>query len=86
MGAAKQLDKQINQYLPLLNDRQKETVLTVVKSFVEEEEARWTDKEYQSEMERRFSELERGKVKGITLEDLESRARQSYKNRKRKKE
>lgn len=85
MATAKALDKEINQYLPLLNYRQKKTVLTVVKSFVEEEEARWTDKAYRAEMNRRFTELENGKVKGITLDELEANAKQSYKNRKRKK-
>lgn len=33
MSAAPSLDKEINQYLSLLTDRQKEAVLTVVKTF-----------------------------------------------------
>ena len=35
-------------------------------------------------MYRRFAELETGKVKGHTLEEMEAGARESYKNRKRK--
>ena len=38
MGAVKPLDKQINDYLLQLNDKQKRAVLTVVKTFVEEQE------------------------------------------------
>jgi hypothetical protein len=37
-------------------------------------------------MDRRFGELETGKVKGYTLEEVEAGARESYKNRKRKKQ
>ncbi len=33
----KSLDKEINHYLPRLSSRQKQTVLTVVKAFSEED-------------------------------------------------
>ena len=42
MSAAKPLDKEIAQYLPHLNVKQKRTVLTVVKTFIEEQ-ADWWD-------------------------------------------
>jgi predicted transcriptional regulator len=42
MSAAKSLDKEIAQYLPHLNVKQKRTVLTVVKTFIEEQ-ADWWD-------------------------------------------
>ena len=79
MGAIKLIDKEIAEYMALLSVQQKEVVLSVVKSFAREE-AWWNDKVYIAEMDRRFSELESGSVKGITLEQLESDARQSYKN------
>ncbi len=85
MGAVKQLDKEINTYLNHLSVQQKEVVLSVVKTFAGEEEAWWSDKIYMAEMDRRFAELESGKVKGITLDELEKGARQAYKNGKRKK-
>ncbi|MDQ3681962.1 MAG: addiction module protein [Bacteroidota bacterium] len=44
------------------------------------------EKEYIEEMDRRFAEMESGKEKGITLDELEAGARQSYKSRKRKKQ
>lgn len=86
MGTVKSLDKEISHYLPRLSSRQKETVLTVVKTFAEEAEPdKWKDKTFMAEMDRRFSEMESGKVKTYTLEEVEAEARQSYKKRKRKK-
>ena len=86
MGTAKSIDKEITHYLPRLSSRQKETVLTVVKTFAEEgNEDIWKNKEFISEMDRRFAEMENGKVKTYTLEQVETEARQSYSNRKKKK-
>jgi hypothetical protein len=85
MGAAQPLDKEITHYLGHLSTEQKKVVLSVVKSFAREEEAWIDDKAYIDEMDRRFKDLETGKVKGLQLEDLAIRARQAYKNRKRKK-
>ena len=85
MGAAQPLDKEITQYLGHLSTEQKKVVLSVVKSFAREEEAWIDDKAYIDEMDRRFKDLETGKVKGLKLEDLEARVRQAYKNKKRKK-
>lgn len=85
MAAAKPLVNEINQYLPQLNPQQQKAILSVVKSFVQEDEW-WNDKEYIAEMDKRFREMESGKVKGITLDVAEDKARQSYKNMKRKKQ
>jgi hypothetical protein len=41
MGAVKPLDKQINHYLGRLNNNQKEVVLSVVKTFAQEETDWW---------------------------------------------
>ena len=86
MGATKLLDKEITHYLGHLSTQQKEVVLSVVKTFAGEEELSWNDKTYIAEMDRRFAELETGKVKGYTLEEMEAGARESYKNQKRKKQ
>jgi hypothetical protein len=85
MGAAKPLDKEITHYLGHLSTEQKKVVLSVVKSFAREEEAWVDDKAYITEMDRRFKELETGKVKGLTMDELATRTRQAYKNRKRRK-
>jgi putative addiction module component (TIGR02574 family) len=85
MGAAKPLDKEITHYLGYLSNEQKKVVLSVVKNFTHQEEAWKEDKHFIAEMEKRFKDLETGKDKGITMEELKARVRKSYKNRKKKK-
>ncbi len=82
---AKPLVNEITQYLGQLNSQQQQALLNVVKSFVQEDEW-WNDKEYIAEMDRRFKEMESGKVKGLTIDESEDKVRQSYKNRKLKKQ
>ncbi len=77
-------DKKIITLLPSLTAKQKKVVLSVVETFVEDEADIWQDKEFVKEMDRRFAELESGKDKGITLEQLESKARSTFKNKKAK--
>ncbi|WP_127129872.1 hypothetical protein [Pseudoflavitalea rhizosphaerae] len=83
MGVAT-LDKQINQYLGYLNTEQKKAVLGVMKTFAYEEESLWKDKSFVAEMDKRLLELESGKVKGITLDELEDSARKHYKSKRKK--
>ncbi len=85
MGLVKPLDKAITYYLDHLSTQQKEVVLSVIKTFAGEEQAWWDDKAYMAEMDRRFAEMENGSVKSFTLEEIESGARQAYKNSKHKK-
>ena len=82
MGAA--LDKQITQYLSFLNTEQKKAVLSVVKTFAHEEESIWKDKSFVAEMDKRFDDLESGKAKGITLDEMEAAVRTAYKGKRRK--
>ncbi len=87
MGAVKPLDKEITHYLEQLNTRQKKAVLTVVKTFAEEKEPEydhWKDPGFVAEMDKRFAELERGKVKGHTWDEVKQKARQSIKAKKKK--
>ncbi len=86
MGTVKSIDREITHYLPRLSNRQKETVLTVVKTFAEEEkEGLWKDKNFIAEMDRRFEEMKNGNVKTFSLEEVETEAAQSYRRSKKKK-
>lgn len=85
MGVTKPLDKEINHYLGHLNMQQKRVVLSVVKTFAGEEESWWENKEFVKEMDKRFAEMETGKVKLYTLEEAETKARRLLKNGKSKK-
>lgn len=73
--AAATLDKQINNYLIQLNPKQKKAVLTVVKTFAEELESFLDEPSSVDTMNRRIEELENGKVKGRTWEEVKERAR-----------
>jgi hypothetical protein len=84
MQTVKTLDKEITRYLGQLTVPQKEAVLNVVKTFAREEPW-WDDDVYVAEMNSRFSEMESGEVKGITLEEMEAEARRAYRSRKSKK-
>ena len=82
MSAATRLDKQINDYLIQLNNKQKKAVLTVVKTFAEEQESDiWGDSELIAELDRRTTEYESGKAKVLTLDQLESRVRKAHRSK-----
>ena len=83
MSETKELAEEIVLYLARLNVKQKKEVLSVVKSFAIEESTR-NDKSFHAEIKRRFEELESGAVKPITIEELTSQAKRSFKNRPRK--
>ncbi len=84
MARAASLDKKITDYLTQLTIRQKKTLLTVAKTFAEEyqEDERWDDPAFINEIDKRFAEYESGKIKGLTLDELETKVRQSYKHKK----
>ena len=87
MSAVKAIDRQISDYLVQLSPKQKKAVLTVVKTFVEEPEQEyspWKNPGFVKEMDRRVAELESGKVKGYSWEEVKQRARQSAKPKKKK--
>ena len=85
--SAATLDKQITYYLGLLNTSQKKAVLSVVKNFADAYPITdvWKDEaSFIAEMYRRVHEFETGKVKGVTLEEMEHAARQAMNAKKRK--
>lgn len=59
MRATPSLDKKINQYLARLNNRQKEAVLTVVKTFAEEAPPEY-DQDLKNELDNRFDDYKNG--------------------------
>ncbi|MDR3669009.1 MAG: hypothetical protein P4L35_19440 [Ignavibacteriaceae bacterium] len=81
MKTAVTIDKQINTYLVQLNPKEKRAVLSVVKTFVENrlEDDSVDGKAFFAELDRRTAEYEAGKAKVLTLDQLEARARKSFK-------
>ena len=64
MGAAKSIEKEITEYLAILNPRQKRTVLSVIKSFAEEQEDWWSEisEEQQQAIDEALGEMKAGKL------------------------
>jgi len=64
MQAAQSLDKEISQYLPQLNVKQKKTVLTVVKTFASEQKDWWDEisHEQQKAIDKSLAEMKSGKM------------------------
>ena len=64
MNTATALDKEINQYLPQLNVKQKRTVLTVVKTFMEDQQDWWDEigEEQQKAIYNALAEMKAGKL------------------------
>lgn len=78
MGTVKSQDVEINKYLPRLNTRQKETLLTVAKTFAEEHDSDNYDAAFLLEMDRRFKEMRLGKVNTYSFEDVAAHAKTAY--------
>jgi hypothetical protein len=85
MSAATVIDKQINNYLEQLNIKQKKAVLTVVKTFAEEQDDYdyWGDASFVAELDRRTAEYESNKAKVYTLDEMEATAGKSYRVKKK---
>lgn len=64
MNVATTLDKEITQYLTHLNVKQKKTVLTVVKAFMEEQKDWWDEisQEQQQAIDKALVEMQTGKL------------------------
>ncbi len=64
MNTAKSVDLEIAQYLPHLNAKQKKTVLTVVKTFAEEQKDWWDEigTEQQDAIDKALEEIKAGKL------------------------
>ena len=86
MDTAKKLDKQINDYLMLLNSRQKKAVLTVVEAFAKEQRSYdiWEDADFIAELDRRTANYESGKSKVLTFDQVKAKVRAGYKAKAKK--
>ena len=86
MNSVASLDKKIANYVEQLNTKQKKVVLSVAKAFAEEgiEHDVWEDEDFVKEIEARTNELESGKVKGYSWDEVKKITRQSLSEIKRK--
>lgn len=68
MGAIKLIDQEIAQYLPHLSVRQKQAVLSVVKTFAAEQQDWWDEisEEQQRAVDESLAEMKAGKLTSHT--------------------
>ncbi|HET7118908.1 MAG TPA: hypothetical protein VFI29_20620 [Hanamia sp.] len=79
------VEKQIGNYLSLLDPSQKKTVLNVVKTIAmatREYDNLWEDDSFGKEMESRTSSFENGTAKLYKFEDMKKTAISEYKKKK----
>lgn len=79
------VEKQIGNYLSLLDPSQKKTVLNVVKTIAmatREYDNLWEDDNFGKEMESRTSSFENGTAKLYKFEDMKKTAISEYKKQK----
>jgi len=77
------VDKQINEYLSVLNIKQKKAVLTVVKTFAEEQENHPYSDDFKKELDDRYEEYKNG-GEFLTEEEMNSRIENIIKGKNKK--
>ncbi|MEK7224919.1 MAG: hypothetical protein AAB221_04465 [Bacteroidota bacterium] len=89
MGIARAIDKEINQYLGHLNTKQKQAVLTVVKTFAEEENNEMMEPPgeytlaFKAELDKRYASYKSGKAKMVTPAQMKKRVQKILKTGKK---
>lgn len=74
--------KQAKKYLDGADDKVVRMVYAMLETDAQQD--LWDDKEFVTEIERRTTEMQSGKVKGYTWEEVKQHALRSVKNKKRK--
>lgn len=80
------VEKQIESYLSLLNQEQKETVLEVVKTIAmakQEYDNFWEDKSFEEQMESRTASYENKTAKLYKFDEMKKVAISNYEDKKR---
>ncbi len=68
MNTTATLDKQINNYWGILNTRQKKALLTVAKTFAEDQRENDYSDEFKAELDSRYEEYKNG---GVLISEAE---------------
>jgi hypothetical protein len=80
------VEKQIGNYLSLLNTQQKKAVLTVVKTIAEAQQDYgniWDDKNFVKEMDSRTADYEKGNTRMLKFDEVKKAAIADYKAKKK---
>jgi len=85
MSDSAAIRNKLYDYIRVADDKKLHAIYNLLENEIEQTTEWWKDKGFVKELDRRFAEMESGKEQGVTLDELEAAARQSYKNRKLKK-
>ncbi|MFI5161581.1 MAG: addiction module protein [Sphingobacteriales bacterium] len=61
------------EYIRFADDKKVQAIYTMVEDEIIEKHDLWKDKDFVAELDRRIEELESGKVKGVTMEEMSSK-------------
>jgi len=61
------------EYIRFADDKKVQAIYTMVEDEIIEKLDLWKDKDFVAELDRRIEELESGKVKGVTMEEMKSK-------------
>lgn len=65
--------EKLHDYINIADDKKVEAIYTMVENEIMENLDLWEDEEFLNELDRRMEELQSGKVKGVTLDELKSK-------------
>ena len=65
--------ERLSEYIRFADDKKVRAIYTMVEDELIEKLDLWNDKDFVNELDRRISELESGKVKGSTWEEVKAK-------------
>lgn len=80
MNAAN-IRQKLFDYICYADDKKLKAIYTMVEGEIREKADHWSDKDFLSEIDKRFADLESGKIQGRTWEEVKDTARQSIRKR-----
>lgn len=75
-----EIRQKLFEYIRVADDKKVKAIYTMIESEIQEDEDIWTD-EFLNELNKRTAELESGKVKGYSWEEVKARAKQFAKTK-----
>lgn len=75
-----EIRQKLFEYIRVADDKKVKAIYTMIESEIQEDEDIWTD-EFLNELNKRTAELESGKVKGHSWEEVKARAKQFAKTK-----
>ena len=76
-----EIREQLHRYIDQANDKKVKVIYTIVEEEIHIHSI-WDDDTFVAELEKRVAELESGRVKGLTFEEVQHNARKAFKEKR----